>query len=53
MLQADVFPRLRQLCLSNGLRFQPIDLRWGVPAEASKDNRTMRICPRELRRCQE
>jgi hypothetical protein len=53
VLQADVFPRLRQLCLSNGLRFQPIDLRWGVPEEAGKDNRTMRICLRELKRCQE
>jgi WD40 repeat protein len=52
-LQREVFPRLRQLCLSNGLRFQPIDLRWGVPEEAGKDNRTMRICLRELRRCQE
>ena len=53
VLQADVFPRLKQLCLSNGLRFQPIDLRWGVPEEAAKDNRTMRICLRELKRCQE
>jgi hypothetical protein len=53
VLQADVFPRLRQLCLSNGLRFQPIDLRWGVPQEASKDNRAMRICLREIKRCQE
>jgi WD40 repeat protein len=53
VLQKDVFPKLRQLCLSNGLRFQPIDLRWGVPEEAGKDNRTMRICLRELKRCQE
>src|SRR5690349_24647166 len=53
VLQADVFPKLRQLCLSNGLRFQPIDLRWGVPQEASKDNRAMRICLREIKRCQE
>jgi WD40 repeat protein len=53
VLQADVFPKLRQLCLSNGLRFQPIDLRWGVPQEAGKDNRAMRICLRELKRCQE
>jgi WD40 repeat protein/tetratricopeptide (TPR) repeat protein len=52
-LQSDVFPKLRQLCLSNGLRFQAIDLRWGVPEEAGKDNRTMRICLRELKRCQE
>jgi hypothetical protein len=35
VLQTDVFPRLRQLCLSNGLRLQPIDLRWGMPEEAA------------------
>ena len=44
ILQAKVFPRLQQHCLANGLRFQAIDLRWGVPEEAGKDNRTMRIC---------
>ena len=53
VLQNDVFPKLRQLCLENGLRFQAIDLRWGVPEEAGQDNRTMRICQRELKRCQE
>lgn len=47
-LQREVFPKLRQLCLSKGLRFQAIDLRWGVPEEAGKGNRTMRICLREL-----
>ncbi|MBI4517182.1 MAG: DUF4062 domain-containing protein [Deltaproteobacteria bacterium] len=51
LLQRDVFPKLRQLCLSNGLRFQAIDLRWGVPEEAGKDNRTMRICLEEVARC--
>jgi WD40 repeat protein len=52
LLQRDVFPRVRQFCLSNGFRFQPIDLRWGVPEEAGRDNRTVRICLRELKRCQ-
>src|ERR1039457_1524975 len=52
-LQREVFPRLRQLCLSRGLRFQAIDLRWGISEEAGRDNRTMRICLRELRRCQQ
>ncbi len=52
-LQREVFPRLKQLCLSKGLRFQAIDLRWGVSEEATRDNRTMRICLRELRRCQQ
>lgn len=31
LLQRQVFPKLQQLCLSKGLRFQAIDPRWGVP----------------------
>jgi len=52
-LQQGVFPRLKQLCLTNGLRFQAIDLRWGISEEAGRDNKTMRICLRELARCQQ
>jgi len=52
-LQREVFPRLKQFCLSKGLRFQAIDLRWGISEEAGRDNRTLRICLRELRRCQQ
>jgi Domain of unknown function (DUF4062) len=29
-LQRRVFPKLRELCLQHGCRFQAIDLRWGV-----------------------
>lgn len=50
-LQKHVFPRLKQLCLTRGTRFQPIDLRWGVPDEAALDHRTMRICLDEIARC--
>ncbi|MCX6899021.1 MAG: AAA family ATPase [Verrucomicrobia bacterium] len=53
LLQRVVFPKLKQLCLSKGLRFQAIDLRWGVSEEAGRHNRTMRICLRELARCQQ
>ncbi len=52
LLQREVFPRLRKKCLELGLRFQAIDLRWGVSEEAGRDNKTMRICLRELKRCQ-
>jgi len=52
-LQADVFPKLEALCLKSGFQFQAIDLRWGVPAEAGLDHRTMRICFEELRRAQQ
>ena len=43
-LQRDVLPKLEQLCASRQFQFQAIDLRWGVPAEASLDHRTMRNC---------
>lgn len=52
-LQRDTFPRLEPLCATRGFQFQAIDLRWGVPTEASLDHRTMRICFEELRRAQE
>ncbi len=52
-LQESVFPRLKKLCASYGLRFQAIDLRWGISNEAWRDNRTMRICFQELQRCQQ
>jgi len=52
-LQQKVFPELEQLCASRRFQFQAIDLRWGVPTEASLDHRTMRICFEELRRAQE
>ena len=52
-LQRDVFPKLEQFCASWQFQFQAIDLRWGVPTEASLDHRTMRICFEELRRSQE
>ncbi len=42
-LQQFVFPRLRELCLPNGCRFQAIDLRWGVSEEAGRDQQTMKI----------
>src|SRR5688572_18108750 len=50
-LQRHVFPRLKQLCAASGTRFQAIDLRWGVPEEAGRDQRTMQICLDEVERC--
>jgi hypothetical protein len=51
-LQENVFPKLKQLCLEHGCRFQAIDLRWGVRKEAGYDQKTMKICLEEIRRCQ-
>ena len=53
LLQAEVFPRLREFCQSLRARFQPIDLRWGVSGEASLDQQAMNICLAEIRRCRE
>ena len=50
VLQAEVFPKLEELCAQSGFQFQAIDLRWGVSSEAGLDHRTMRICFDELRR---
>ena len=51
-LQEWVFPKLRDLCMQHGCRFQAIDLRWGVREEAALDQQTMRICLEEIARCQ-
>ena len=52
-LHAKVWPELERYCQQRRFTFQAIDLRWGVPAEAGLDHRTMRICFEELRRSQE
>ena len=52
-LQKKVFPRLKELCAVNGARFQPIDLRWGIPDEIALKQSTMQICLEEIKRCQD
>ena len=51
-LQSRVFPKLRELCMQHGYRFQAIDLRWGVREEAGLDQQTLKICIEEIKRCQ-
>jgi WD40 repeat protein len=51
-LQKHVFPKLRELCMQHGCRFQAIDLRWGIREEATLDQQTMKICLEEIARCQ-
>ena len=46
------FPKLRELCMEHGFRFQAIDLRWGVSEEAGLDQQTMKICLEEIERSQ-
>lgn len=52
-LQNRVFPELEEFCRSRGATFQAIDLRWGITEDAQREHETMRICLKELRRCQE
>lgn len=51
-LQQEVFPKLRELCIQHGFKFQAIDLRWGVSEEAGLDQQTMKICLEEIERSQ-
>ena len=51
-LQKEVFPKLKELCAAHGTRFQPIDLRWGIPDEVALRQSTMQICLEEIKRCQ-
>ena len=51
-LQERVWPKLRDLCMRHGCRFQAIDLRWGVSEEAALYQQALNICLEEIRRCQ-
>lgn len=53
ILQKSVFPRITKLCQSKGWIFEDIDLRWGISQEASRQQKTMRICLEELKRCKQ
>lgn len=48
-----LFEELRRTYAARGWQIDHVDLRWGISDEASVDNRTMRICIEELRRCRE
>ncbi|TFF86138.1 MAG: DUF4062 domain-containing protein, partial [Promethearchaeota archaeon] len=52
ILQKNVFPKLRELCMAHGMHFQAIDLRWGISQEAALDQKSVKICLREILRCQ-
>lgn len=53
VLRSQVFPRLEEFCAKKGVRFQAVDLRWGITEEAQKERETIQICLEEVRRCQE
>ena len=51
VLQTKVFPNIKQYAAQRGYTFQPIDLRWGVSAEAQLDQKTLELCLDEVRTC--
>lgn len=49
----NIFPKLRQYCKKEyGLDFQIIDMRWGIPHEATNNHSTTTICINEVKNCQ-
>jgi hypothetical protein len=49
-LQKRVFPELEKFCAERGMRFQAVDLRWGITEHAHD---TLSICLGEVRRCKQ
>jgi WD40 repeat protein len=47
-----VWPRLQELCVRHGFRFEAVDMRWGISEEASLDQQTVKIDLAEIDRCQ-
>lgn len=43
-----VFPRVTEYCKSRMLEFVPIDLRWGIPEEDSRNGLVLKACLEEI-----
>lgn len=52
LLQKEVIPVVARFCDARGWSFDAVDLRWGITAEASLNQKTMQICLKELEVCQ-
>ena len=52
ILQKEVFPELEKFCEEAGAKFHAVDLRWGVNEESSLNQKTLKICFNEIKRCQ-
>ena len=50
-LLQEVFDELIPFYREKGWHVETVDLRWGISEEAGLDNRTMRICKKELAQC--
>jgi hypothetical protein len=51
ILDAEVFPQIRDYCSIRGYEFLPVDLRWGISEAESRSQQTLRICLNEVTRC--
>lgn len=47
-LNGIIFPQVRQYCEKRFLRFTPIDLRWGIPEEDSRNGLVLSTCIEEV-----
>ncbi|GFS13001.1 leucine-rich repeat and WD repeat-containing protein, partial [Elysia marginata] len=53
-LAETVYPKLRNYCRDkHGVDFQAVDMRWGIPLEASNDHSVTDLCMSELYHCQD
>ncbi len=43
-----IFPQIREYCENRFLQFIPIDLRWGIPEEDSKNGLVLSVCMEEI-----
>lgn len=53
VLHERVFPAVRKYCLDRGVRFLPIDLRYGISEAAIVEQNLIRTCLEEVARCRE
>lgn len=53
ILQRKVYPHLLSICAPRGWQVDFVDLRWGISKDAGIQQKTMRICLEELKRCRE
>ncbi|CAI9735288.1 and WD repeat domain-containing 2-like [Octopus vulgaris] len=51
-LMTNVYPKIREFCVSQGLDFQVIDMRWGIPEGTQLEFSTKDLCLSEIENCQ-
>ncbi len=51
VLVKHIFPELRRICEERHVTWGEVDLRWGIPDEATAEGKVLGICLEEIRRC--